>query len=151
MGDVIDRWRLNKGWNPLDNESQDLAISSWVNVLDSENIPASAYNELFVRALKLRASLFSQGKQPPEMGIELMLSCWESLAQEIEQKRIAEKRYLPETAASDCPRCFGLGKESVFDEQTGRILGVKGVCLHQPLTDGEWLWKKQQKVEAEEF
>ncbi len=144
MGDVIDRWRLNKGWNPLDNESQMMQIQSWVNVMDSERVPATAYNELFVRALKLRASLFAQGKQPPDMGIELMLACWETLAKEIEERRINEKRYLPETAVSDCPRCLGLGREFVLDEKTGRSLGVKPSCDHRPLREGEYLWRKRQ-------
>jgi len=109
MGDVIDRWRLNKGWTPLDNDSQMMAISSWVNVLDSENIPASAYGELFVRALKLRAALMAQGKQPPEMGVDLMLACWESLRVELEQKRIDAGRTLTANAASVCGLCLGTG------------------------------------------
>jgi len=127
MGDVIDRWRLNKGWNPLDNESQMMAIQSWVNVLDSENVPASAYNELFVRALKLRASLFAQGKQPPDMGIELMLACWESLRMEIETRRVEQGRTLGTNAASVCGLCKGSGWQEI------EKWGAKGVtrCNHE--------------------
>lgn len=129
MGDVIDRWRLNKGWNPLDNDSQMLAISSWVNVMDSEDVPASAYNELFVRALKLRASLFAQGKQPPELGVELMLACWDSLRREIEEKRISDGRTLTASAETQCPKCFGSNFEYKFDEN-GNKLGIIGKCSH---------------------
>jgi hypothetical protein len=44
MGDVFDRWRLNQGWNPWDDTTQDLAIASWCHTLDREEIPYTAYS-----------------------------------------------------------------------------------------------------------
>ncbi len=82
------------------------------------------------------------------MNAELMAAGWtgvNGLKSEIENRRIAAKKYLPETAAAACPRCYGLSKENIRDETTGRILGVKPSCDHRPLVTGEWLFEKAQR------
>lgn len=132
LGDVIDRWRLNLGWRPLDNESQSLAIQSWFHILESENVPAAAYNELFDRAIKLRALRMSQNQSVPDFGVELLLACWEGengLRKELERRRIAEGKTLSQNAASQCRFCFGSGMRFRFDE-SGKAVGIVGKCDH---------------------
>jgi hypothetical protein len=132
LGDVIDRWRLNLGWRPLDNDSQSLAIQSWFHVLESERVPAKAYNELFDRALKLRALRISQNQSVPDFGVELLLACWEGengLRRELRQREIDAGRTLTANAPSKCPHCFGGGMRYKFDEN-GKTLGVSGKCDH---------------------
>jgi hypothetical protein len=116
MGDVIDRWRLNQGWNPYDNDTQMLAIQSWVHILDAEKIPAEAYGELFERALSLRALAIAQNKNLPNFGAELLLACWmgeNGLCREMEQRRINSGRYLGDNAASVCRHCHGSGWRTI--------------------------------------
>ena len=146
MGDVLDRWRLNQGWNPWDNDTQMAAIASYVHTLDREGVPASAYGELYERVLSARAAAIHSGKQLPNFGAELMLASWPSLRAEIEQRRIDSGRILPDTAASQCNRCNGTGLENVYDID-GRILGVRAgrTCEHAPMLEGDGLWAYMQR------
>lgn len=133
LGDVIDRWRLNLGWRPLDDASQEMAIQSWANVLDSERVPPEAYNELFNRALQLRALMFSQGKDAPKFGVELMLACWigpNGLRSEARQREIGQDRTLTANAESVCQHCFGTGWRRTED---GYGVGTVSRCDHSEL------------------
>lgn len=112
MGDVFDRWRLNQGWNPWDNDTQMAAIKSWVHTLDIENIPASAYGPLYERALLRRATAINQGRTIPTFGVELMLAEWmgeNGYQRELRQKEIDAGRTLGANAESVCQHCHGSG------------------------------------------
>ncbi len=124
-------------------------IKIWAVSFDDYKIPNEHLLALWKRARDLRITRLSNGLECPDFTAELLAACWtgsNGLQSELEQKRIDEKRYLPDTAASDCPRCFGLGKENVYDDRTGRILGVKGSCDHRLLEAGEWLYKKRENA-----
>jgi hypothetical protein len=47
---------------------------------------------------------------------------------------------------ANCPRCYGGGMEFMYDEE-GNQLGVRPNCKHEPLREGEYLYK--WKVEHE--
>lgn len=118
MGDVFDRWRLNCGWNPWDDRTQMAAIASFVHSLDRESIPATAYSELYERVLGMRAKALQDGKQIPNFGVDLMLSCWTGewgLRNELRQREIDAARTLPGNAESVCQHCFGTGFKTVRD------------------------------------
>jgi hypothetical protein len=112
MGDVFDRWRLNCGWNPWDNATQMAAISSFVATLDRESIPASAYMELYERAIQMRTRAVQDGKALPAFGAELLLACWLGdwgLRNELRQREIDARRTLTGNAESVCRECHGSG------------------------------------------
>lgn len=112
MGEVLDRWRLNQGYNPYDNATQDLAIQSWVRLLDREGVPESAYGELYERAIVSRAGMVSAGKQLPQFGAELLLAEWggpHGLRQELHDKQVKSGRTLTANAAGACGKCKGSG------------------------------------------
>lgn len=115
MGDVIDRWRLNQGFNPYDNETQDMAIQSWVHILDREKVPAEVYNELFERSLTTRALAIQSGRDLPRMGAELLLAHWlgdNGLQKELRDKNKigADKQLYSESYAPKCSWCVDTGK-----------------------------------------
>lgn len=131
MGDVFDRWRLNQGWNPWDDTTQEMAITSWVHSLDREHVPASAYSELYELTLVRRASALQAGKTIPSFGVELMIACWSGdwgLRAELKQREIDAGRTLGENAESVCQLCLGTGFQSI--ERYGYQGMVK--CDHQP-------------------
>lgn len=110
MGDVFDRWRLNCGWNPWDNDTQGMAISSFVHTLDRAGVPASAYNELYERVLLIRANAIQNDKKIPQFGSDLMLAAWlgeGGLQSELRQREIDARRTLGANAASVCQHCYG--------------------------------------------
>lgn len=153
---MINQSRLANGWTTKTAEDLDATIKTWHKVFRFYEIPtkdAKLLDKLYFRALGLRQNCLQNGKEPPAMNAELMAACWtgaNGLKAELEQKRIEEKRYLPDTAASACPRCFGLGFEYVYSDD-GKNLGCRPGCKHEPLKEGEWLWKKQQEEEETEF
>lgn len=114
MGDVLDRWRLNQGFNPYDEPTQLAAIASWVHVLDRDGVPANAYCELYERALRTRAMAIQNGRDIPRMGVELMIAGWlgeNGLMRERQKGTnkyrdlLNEPRYEPK-----CDRCMDTGK-----------------------------------------
>lgn len=112
MGDVFDRWRLNQGWNPWDDNTQDMAIASWVHSLDLAGVPARCYGELYERVLRRRAAAITQGKNVPSFGVELLLAEWDGeygLRADIRKSEIAAGRTLGANAASVCRWCGGSG------------------------------------------
>lgn len=152
MGDVLDRWRINCGWNPWDDATQDAGIASYVHTLDRYDVPAKLYGELYERVIQLRTSAIIAGKQIPNFGAEIMLACWQGesgLRDELRRREIEERRTLPSVAASQCPRCGGLeaGLEQIYDAD-GNLQGSRKGCDHRPVVDGEGLWKHLQNMKA---
>lgn len=144
---LINKTRMCNGWGTATAKELDATIQTWAEAFNQYKIPIEAYNDLYFRAFEVRQLSYRNGKEVPKMSAELLVSGWtgeHGLRSELEQKRINEKRYLPDVAASQCPRCLGFGRESVYDEKTGRILGVRLSCDHRPLIDGEYLHKKLQ-------
>lgn len=115
------------GWKPLDNDSQELAMQSWICELDKENIPFEAYNDLFTKALGIRAKLFANGKNAPDFGIELLIAAWiGGVRDEWRKRKVDQKRFLPEKAESVCSDCFGTGLKHRIEN--GKTLGIEGKC-----------------------
>lgn len=132
MGQVLDRWRLNQGWNPWDNDTQSAAIKSYVYTLDAEKVPLTAYMELYERSLRSRVAALQSGKQLPNFGVELMLAEWlgpHGLRNELKTREIDAGRTLTSNAESICPKCDGTGMERTLDPQ-GRPTVRKG-CRHE--------------------
>ena len=112
LGDVFDRWRLNCGWNPWDDQTQAAATASFVATLDREGVPYTAYNELYERAIALRVTALQNGKNLPAFGAELLLAAWNGeygLRSELRQREIDAGRTLEANAAAACQTCYGTG------------------------------------------
>jgi hypothetical protein len=147
LGTIIFRTRLAKGWNGYDRRTQDLAVQTWFEILNTEKIPPAAYDELYRRACSFQAAVIQSGREAPEMSAQLMLACWigeNGLLAEIKRHEIEARNRLPETAKSQCVRCFGTGMEYVYSA-SGERLGSRPGCKHEALKPGEWLWKKNRK------
>lgn len=139
MGDVLDRWRLNQGWNPWDNTTQEMAIASWCHSLDREQIPFTAYAELYERVLRRRATAISSGRDVPKFGVELLIAEWDGeygLRNELKRREIDARRTLTGQAKSQCIRCFGTDIETFYDEN-GVKLGSRPGCKHEYVETGE--------------
>ncbi len=113
MMNVLNKRWLSKGWRVMDPDDSEAMAIVWIESLNSSKIPHQQYEELFRRCVDLRSRRLTQGLECDEFSVDMMIACWPSLAKELEEKRIAEGRYLAQTAASDCPRCFGSGMECV--------------------------------------
>jgi hypothetical protein len=106
------------GWTTRTAQELDATIRTWAEVFSKKRIPIEHYPELYRRAFDTRQKAMRSGEynQVPAIDAALLVSHWtgeHGLYAELEQKRIDERRYLPDTAASDCPKCFGSGMECV--------------------------------------
>lgn len=116
IGNIIAKVRLGKGWSPNSPADQKTAAAVWLEILADALIPGEAIPELYKRANQTIQNALAAGREAPEMSANLLAAQWHGgLRAELEQKRIDEKRYLPETAVSNCPKCFGSGFELVKD------------------------------------
>src|SRR5881392_3008458 len=109
---VINKVRMLNGWTTKTAQELDATIRTWAEVFDKHHIPIDAYNELYLHAFNTRSRRLFEGKDI-ELDATLMVAGWSTVSAAREQKRIAARRYLADTAASQCQRCYGAGMEVV--------------------------------------
>jgi hypothetical protein len=117
------------GWTTKTAQELDATIRTWAEVFNKHRIPVEAYNDVYLHAFDTRTRKLADGKDV-ELDATLMVASWGAVSQAIEQKRIEEHRYLPDTAAAGCERCFGTGMEVVQGE--GKYRSARP-CNHEPL------------------
>lgn len=130
---VINLSRKTLGWGMKSADDLKAEIAVWAVTFNDYGIPPKHLEALWKRARDLRISYVQQGKDIPDFTAELLAACWigaNGLKAELEQARINAGRTLTANAASQCPKCFGSGKEFLFDEK-GRTQGIVGKCDHQ--------------------
>lgn len=144
IGDIIIKARLAKGWNLLSEQDQTIAVAAWLDILNAANVPAEYLGACYARANAQIQKQIAEGREPLEMSANLLAAQWVgSLRDEVHEKNLAKKQLLA-NPCDGCPRCLGnsLGREYAFDEATGRILGMKGLCTHSRLESHEFLYNK---------
>jgi hypothetical protein len=123
MMNVLNKRWLSQGWhvmNPKDSETMALV---WIEVLDLNRIPFHHYETLYHRSVELRARRLAQGLKCDDFSVDMMVSCWPGLAQELHDKRVKTGRYLEPNAASDCEMCFGSGMRKKVNERNPQLSG----------------------------
>ena len=126
---LINKVRIAKGWGILPGEEGEVAAKVWIELLDTEGVPHTAYGELFRRAVTANANKRSQGVQPVEITPEYLLAFWvgsEGLRNEMAGVSGADEE--AETRKAECTVCEGTGWERQLKD------GYWGVirCDHEP-------------------
>lgn len=130
LGQIIDRARLAKGWNPHPPDTQMLAIQTWFEILNVGKIPPCHYNELYRRATVQRSNVLSAGREPPDICPELLVAQWSNLKFEIERSQIDSGKFLPTNAVSVCGHCYGTGFRREYSIVHGRQIPGVVKCAH---------------------
>lgn len=102
------RW-LSMGWRAMDKADSEPMALVWIEQLDNEKVPHTAYYELYSRSVGLRARRFEQGLKADDFSVDMMIACWPALRTELRQREIDAGRTLGANAASVCQRCDGSG------------------------------------------
>lgn len=111
---IINQVRALQGWSLSPANELEPICRVWWKEFSRHNIPPKYYETLLQRAIDARVrSLNSGAKYVPNIDAIGLITCWEGLSQEIEQRRIEERKYLPDTAQSSCELCYGTGMEVV--------------------------------------
>lgn len=130
---IINLSRGSLGWSLKSAAELDEQIQVWARTLDEYHIPSESLERLWRRARDMRITRLQQGLEMPDFTVELLAACWvgaNGLKAEMDQERIDAGRTLTGHAQSQCRKCFGAGREFMFDSN-GRTLGVIGQCDHQ--------------------
>jgi len=112
---VLNRRWLANGWRVMDPADSETMALVWIELLDRDRIPYQHYDELFRRAVDLRARRLENGLKCDDFSAEMMIACWPPLAAELHKRDIRSGRFLTPNAESDCPRCYGTGVERIID------------------------------------
>lgn len=94
----------------LSVEDADLMTMAWVEILDLERVPESAYEALYGAAMRRVNALISDGKKAPDFDANLLASVWKA-------DRDIRDQYTPRTGvvvgsmSGGCSRCLGTGWE----------------------------------------
>ena len=113
----INKARMLNGWQTRTAQELDQTIRTWGEMLNSYNIPASAYPDLYKRCFDVRQErLRSNPQDVPSMDATLIVSQWTGsfgLKAELKQREIDAGRTLGTNAESVCQHCFGTGFRTV--------------------------------------
>lgn len=74
--ELINKVRISKGWGVLAPEEAEITATVWIELLDTHGVTASAYGELFRRAVSANAIKRSKGEIAPDVTPEYLLSFW---------------------------------------------------------------------------
>jgi hypothetical protein len=136
LSSIIDRVRLAKGWNRLQQGKvdeagnyvpgeQDAAIITWYEILVDGGVPSERWNDCYRSAQQRRNELKLRGKkvegimEPNDLVVEWIKL--KDLHNELDKTRM-----LPAHAAGTCLKCLGTG----FERMPGNT--VRPGCLHEP-------------------
>lgn len=113
---LINKVRALQGWGHESAAELEKISAVWWREFSRYKIPVAQYQRLLDRAHSVKVrTLRETGKAIP-IDATLIIAQWtgeHGLAAELRQRDIDARRYLPDTAASDCERCFGSGIETV--------------------------------------
>ena len=73
---MLTKNRLATGFPALTAEQLEAMILVWMEILDNERIPDSAYEELYTKAMHRIAQIQADGKKPPDFNANLLASVW---------------------------------------------------------------------------
>ena len=110
LGGILNKHRLTKGWAMLSVEDADLMTMAWIQVLDLERIPDTAYEAIYNGAMRKISSMVADGKKPPDFDANLMASIWRG-------DRDLREMFTPRVthnigmSSGGCSRCLGTGWE----------------------------------------
>jgi len=130
---LVNKHRLANGWSLFTQEQcQDMA-PVWIEILDSERVPADAYEELYTKAMHRIGSLQGEGKKPPDFNAMFLASIWIGDA-ELRWKYAPRRPTMVQGHHIDrCKHCLDTGWEYVKESfprevarcRCGRIPGQK--------------------------
>jgi hypothetical protein len=91
-------------------EETERMSAAWVEILDSERIPETAYEALYNGAMRRISAIIADGKKAPDFDANLMASIWKG-DRDLRVRFTPQSGYLIGSMAAGCSRCHGTGWE----------------------------------------
>lgn len=123
LGNVLAKFRMALGWQPISEKDQLAMVAVWMEILDTVHIPADAYGELYLEAMRWRADAMDAGERVPSFGADLFLSLWPKIRSQRTKGFLDSLPTLPPNEYGDtymlCGYCHWKGW--VLDPKLGAI------------------------------
>ena len=116
LGNVLAKWRRSQGWQPLAIDDQVATVAVWMEILDAAGVPADAYEDLYIQAVRRQAEKGADDAFVPTFSPELFLQVWPEMRNERRRKFFAQ---IPQTEKVNCEKCDG--RSWVLDNNLGII------------------------------
>jgi hypothetical protein len=105
----------------------------WIEILDSERIPADAYEEVYIKAMKQIAKTSAEGKKAPDFNATLLASVWVADPELRWKYAPRANQLMADSELEKCKYCLGTGWEYVKESyprevarcRCGKIPGQK--------------------------
>lgn len=110
LGGILNKYRLVKGWTMLSLEDAELMTMAWVEILDGERIPDSAYDDLYNASMRKINAMVADGKKAPDFDANLMASMWRA-DRELRDRHAPRPLSIVGSMSGGCSRCLGTGWE----------------------------------------
>lgn len=120
LGNVLAKFRMALGWQPISEADQLAMVAVWMEVLDTQDIPADAYNELYMAAMARRADAINDGEHIPAFGADLFLSLWPKLRSTRARAFIQSLPLMPRD-----PNAHSIDQNCAYCHWTGWVLDPK--------------------------
>lgn len=119
---LINRSRTINGKEPLTAKAAEEDVALWYAEFERNIVPPDRYNQLMDLALDVRADFLANGKTPPWLTVELLISQW------VGRTGLRARIALQGIGRGVCVKCNGTGFEQVVR------YGYSGVidCLCRP-------------------
>lgn len=124
MCNVLNRYRVSRGWHPLRAAEAEVQAGVWMDELDAAGVPADAYEALYRRAGETLSAALSRGEEPPDFTAHLLVGLWRG-----QNGLAAERAEKAERKTIACGTCGGRGW---VEATQGRYKGIKTCRHHRP-------------------
>lgn len=128
LGQLIDRYRLSQGFNPLPTDDHNRAVVAWYEVLAYAKVPRESWPVCYRAAMQRRAERKAEGREVWPLSADDLVAEFQGIRRLNDE--LDKSRLLPQHAAAPCPRCFGTGFERMPDGS------VRPGCKHEPIDEG---------------
>lgn len=107
---ILTKHRMVNGWGMASPEELEKMAIAWIEILDSEKIPETAYEALYKGAMRKINAVIAEGKKAPDFNANLLASVWKG-------DRDLRETFTPRVShnigmsSGGCSRCLGTGWE----------------------------------------
>ena len=95
-------------------EETEVMAAAWVEILDAEKIPETAYEALYNGAMRKINATIADGRKAPDFNVNLLASVWKS-DRNLRDEFTPKSTYLIGSMGAGCSRCHGTGWEYVVE------------------------------------
>jgi len=133
LGQILDRYRISKGWQPLSDDDHDLMVAAWLEVLSVAGVPVEQFDACYRAARQTQIEARAKGGDAGPLGADDLAAEWIKIRQFNDEMSREEMKHRQLAAVNPrhCLRCYGTGKEELVDGS------VREGCVHTPMSDEE--------------